>query len=151
MIKDIIQNADGQWVHTCETCAWSKTFPMKVHVNCPFCSQGKKRPAPQRVRIASQHVHIPAKAKPIMHDGTDRPKPKPLGDKVEEFLTSHGLTKEFYSHMKESIGLPPGCSCNSRQEWLNKWSERFPSVADMGGKLLDYLKKPQIKQDPSEL
>lgn len=59
-----------------------------------------------------------------------------LGDALDSFLTSHGITKEWYSEFKEQFGLPPGCDCPERKEWLNKTSDAHPTIANIGVKLL---------------
>ncbi len=64
-----------------------------------------------------------------------------LGDSLEELLTSYGITKEWYQGFKEKFGLPPTCNCNSRQEWLNKTSEAHPTIANIGVKILNALKR----------
>jgi hypothetical protein len=49
---------------------------------------------------------------------------KKLGDQVESWLASFGLTKERYAAVKEKLGLQPACDCTGRQAWLNKWDEK---------------------------
>ena len=63
------------------------------------------------------------------------------GDALEELLTSYGITKEWYQEFKEKFGLPPDCSCTSRQVWLNKTSEAHPQIANIGVKILNALKR----------
>jgi len=67
-----------------------------------------------------------------------------LGDAIESFLTSHGVTKEWYIEFKKEHGLPPTCNCDARQEWLNETSGAHPTIANIGVKLLAALtrKKP---------
>lgn len=48
-----------------------------------------------------------------------------LGDKIEEGLTSLGITKERWIATKERIGLPATCQCAERQAWLNKIDEQL--------------------------
>lgn len=67
-------------------------------------------------------------------------KPRP-GDDLEELLTSYGFTKEWYMGVKEEYGLPPTCNCEARQEWINKVSAAHPTVANIGVKLLNALKR----------
>jgi len=43
-----------------------------------------------------------------------------MGDRLEQWLTKHGITKERYVEVKKLFGLPPTCGCAKRQEWLNK-------------------------------
>jgi hypothetical protein len=71
-------------------------------------------------------------------------KPPQLGDTIESFLTSHGVTKEWYIEFKKEHGLPPTCNCDARQEWLNETSGAHPTIANIGVKLLAALtrKKP---------
>lgn len=63
------------------------------------------------------------------------------GDALENFLESHGITKEWYREFKDKFGLPPTCNCNSRQEWLNMTSEAHPQIANIGVKILNALKR----------
>lgn len=65
----------------------------------------------------------------------------PAGDALEDLLESYGVTKEWYQGFKEKFGLPPTCNCNSRQEWLNKTSEAHPTIANIGVKILNALKR----------
>lgn len=62
-----------------------------------------------------------------------------IGDALEDFLASYGITKEWYVEFKEKHGLPPNCGCASRQEWLNKTSDAHPTIANFGVKLLTAL------------
>lgn len=48
-----------------------------------------------------------------------------LGDKIEEGLTSLGITKERWIATKEQLGLPATCQCAERQAWLNKIDEQL--------------------------
>lgn len=66
-------------------------------------------------------------------------KPQPIGDALEEFLTSYGITKEWYVEFKKEHGLPPTCNCDARQEWLNKTSDAHPTIANIGVELLSFL------------
>jgi len=59
-----------------------------------------------------------------------------VGDALEDFLTSYGITKEWYVEFKEKHGLPPTCNCDARQEWLNKTAAAHPVISDIGTKLL---------------
>jgi hypothetical protein len=43
-----------------------------------------------------------------------------IGDRVESALTSLGITKERWEGVRATVGLPPGCSCNARKQWLNR-------------------------------
>jgi hypothetical protein len=56
-----------------------------------------------------------------------------LGDQVEGLLASIGITKDRYAAAKELFGLPPTCSCSSRQEWLNKISVWWRSIGRESG------------------
>lgn len=62
-----------------------------------------------------------------------------LGEKIETFLTSWGVTTEWWVSFKESHGLPPSCGCAARKEWFNKLGESLPWAAGIGVKLLEYL------------
>lgn len=42
------------------------------------------------------------------------------GTYIASLLQSVGITKENYARAKQAIGLPPGCSCEEREAWLNK-------------------------------
>ena len=48
-----------------------------------------------------------------------------LGDWVESRLTAVGMTKEKWVEIKSSVGLPPTCECEERQEWLNQVGTKF--------------------------
>lgn len=63
------------------------------------------------------------------------------GDALESLLTSYGITKEWYSGFKEKFGLPPTCDCDDRKEWLNKTADAHPTIANIGVKLLNALKR----------
>lgn len=67
------------------------------------------------------------------------PGPKP-GDALEEFLSSYGITKEWWSEFLDKHGLPP-CHCAENQEWLNEASAAHPTIARFGVKLLAALKR----------
>ena len=47
-------------------------------------------------------------------------KPSAWGDRLHEWLESHGITEERYKLAKQKFGLPPKCNCAARQEWLNR-------------------------------
>lgn len=64
-----------------------------------------------------------------------------LGVVVSEFLTSYGITQEWYVDFKRKFGLPPVCDCSARKEWLDKTAEAHPTIASIGVKLLDALKR----------
>lgn len=63
-----------------------------------------------------------------------------LGDAMENFLTSYGITKEWWNGFLSSHGLPP-CNCSANQDWLNDTSDAHPTIANIGVKLLDALKR----------
>lgn len=63
------------------------------------------------------------------------------GDALEELLASYGITKEWYTGFKEKFDLPPTCDCDARKEWLNKTADAHPTIANIGVKLLDALKR----------
>jgi hypothetical protein len=54
-----------------------------------------------------------------------------LGDRVESALTAVGVTKERWQGVRAAVGLPPGCNCNARKQWINKLDERL----ELGEKL----------------
>lgn len=60
-------------------------------------------------------------------------KPHGLGDWVENWLTSWGLTKDKYKELKEELGLPPTCNCSGRKEWLNKAGALLGIASDRYG------------------
>jgi hypothetical protein len=71
----------------------------------------------------------------IPGEGVDR-----LGDAVEMFLDSYGITKEWWSDFLEKHGLPP-CDCAANQQWLNDTSNAHPAITHFGVKLLNALKR----------
>lgn len=46
-----------------------------------------------------------------------------LGDQLEKLLAGMGITQDRYIAVKEKFGLPSGCGCSARKEWLNKVSD----------------------------
>lgn len=56
-----------------------------------------------------------------------------LGDNLERWLTSWGITKERYIAAKKLIGAPPTCDCDGRKEWLNKLGAYLGIAADKYG------------------
>ena len=54
------------------------------------------------------------------------------GDALEQLLTSHGITKEWWTEYKSKHGLPPTCGCDSRRDYLNKLSQAHPNLAKYG-------------------
>lgn len=67
-----------------------------------------------------------------------------LGDRIESFLKTFGITQQRWSDFKKSVGLPPGCDCPRRIEWLNRFGEEFGQVARWAlEKLLGIGKKPK--------
>lgn len=46
-----------------------------------------------------------------------------LGDRIEHWLTSHGITEEKYKEVKGRFGLPEDCNCAERKAWFNKVGE----------------------------
>lgn len=59
-----------------------------------------------------------------------------MGDALESFLASHGVSKEWYIEFKNKYGYPPTCDCDARKEWLNKTAAAHPTIANIGVKLL---------------
>ena len=51
-----------------------------------------------------------------------------LGDWTERLLASVGVTKERYIAAKDLFGFAPECSCDDRQEWLNRVSAWWRSL-----------------------
>lgn len=49
-----------------------------------------------------------------------------LGDRIEQYLTSLGVTKERVSDALEACGMPP-CDCDGRQEAINDWDRMVRS------------------------
>ena len=45
---------------------------------------------------------------------------KGLGDSLTRYLKSAGITENRYQEIKKAFGMPPGCNCAKRREWLNK-------------------------------
>jgi hypothetical protein len=58
------------------------------------------------------------------------------GDALKEFLTSYGITEEWFCSFKEKFGYPPVCLCPERQAWLNATAAAHPRVNNVGVKLL---------------
>ena len=56
----------------------------------------------------------------MVKTGSQHPPRPPLGDRLEQYLTAHGVTQGRYREVKEKFGLPPTCGCDKRKEWLNK-------------------------------
>jgi len=48
-----------------------------------------------------------------------------FGDWVQQRLEAVGVTKERWIAAKETVGLPPVCNCEERQEWLNEVGHKF--------------------------
>lgn len=51
-------------------------------------------------------------------------RPYKVGDAVERWLTSIGVTKERVEEWTRTAGKPGGCGCQNRQQWLNEWGDR---------------------------
>lgn len=69
------------------------------------------------------------------------PETRNLGDEIESFLSSYGITKEWWSDYKKRHGMPPNCNCDGRQQWLNAFGAKHPTIDNIAGKLLDWLKR----------
>jgi hypothetical protein len=55
-----------------------------------------------------------------------------LGDRVEQALSSVGITKTRWALVRAKIGLPAGCGgCDVKQEWLNKVGEELGEAAKL--------------------
>lgn len=61
----------------------------------------------------------------------------PLGDKLESFLTEHGITKERYIEWKKKYKLGEGCGCDWRREVLNHLDELATGLA---GKVKNFFR-----------
>jgi hypothetical protein len=72
---------------------------------------------------------------------------KRLGDRIEEALSSYGITQEAWIEYKEQHGLPPTCRCPQRKEWINRMDKKFKlsEMADGLGKFLDLMKWKEEK------
>lgn len=82
------------------------------------------------------HIEVVVYRDGIETTRTTKPKkvretPQP-GDALEEFLTSYGITKEWWTEYKSQHGLPPTCGCDSRREYLNDLSKAHPNLAKYG-------------------
>lgn len=67
-----------------------------------------------------------------------------LGDDLERWLTSYGVTKERYVAVKQSLGLPPTCNCEARKEWLNRASRILHAkVQDLAAAVEHYYSRPR--------
>lgn len=51
-------------------------------------------------------------------------RPIMVGDLVERWLTSIGITKERVERWTRTAGKPGGCGCAQRQKWLNDYGVR---------------------------
>lgn len=60
------------------------------------------------------------------------PKKSAWGDRLHEWLESHGITEERYKLAKQKFGLPPKCNCAARQEWLNRVGAWFAGQEQEG-------------------
>lgn len=47
-------------------------------------------------------------------------RPIAVGDAVERFLTSVGITKERVERLTRTEGTPGECGCEGRKKWLNE-------------------------------
>lgn len=43
-----------------------------------------------------------------------------IGDVLEKWLTSAGITKERVERLTKKVGKSGGCGCQQRQQWLNE-------------------------------
>jgi hypothetical protein len=92
---------------------------------------GNKRPVKEPRRIPPKRTGSSVSRKYESH----------IGDAVEEFLTSYGVTKEWWKEYKAKHGLPPTCGCDRRREYLNELSKAHPSLASIGVKFIAALKR----------
>lgn len=56
-----------------------------------------------------------------------------LGDRIEQWLSSYGVTQEEYVAVKKKFGLPATCNCDGRKEWFNKVGKFFGIDPDRYG------------------
>lgn len=89
----------------------------------------------------------------VMRQPVTRPpravrKPMGLGDRVEQALTAVGITKERYQEVKEAIGLPPGCDCEIRKQWLNRLGERLGDAARNAAEAIFPKKEVKLEAKP---
>lgn len=119
------QLANGLYHHRCDGCGATRTVKYEKLAFACRCVNG--------VPPARKDGEVIAPKRTM-------PQPPLLGDKVEEFLESYGISKEWYAEFKEKHGLRPSCGCQKRQEWLNTLTESHPALASAGGKLLELLK-----------
>lgn len=64
--------------------------------------------------------------------------PPHLGDAIEDFLSSYGITKEWWAEFLEKHKLPP-CRCDDNQKWINETASAHPTIANIGVELLSFL------------
>lgn len=43
-----------------------------------------------------------------------------IGDVLEKWLTSAGITKDRVERLTKKVGKSGGCGCQQRQQWLNE-------------------------------
>ena len=67
-----------------------------------------------------------------------------VGDALEDFLTSYGITKEWWTDYKAKHGLPPTCGCDSRREYLNDLAKAHPNLAKYGVMVFRALTRKKI-------
>jgi len=61
-------------------------------------------------------------------------RPIAVGDAVERFLTSVGITKDRVERLTRTAGTPGGCGCEGRKKWLNEVGFKAQRAAsEMGG------------------
>lgn len=63
----------------------------------------------------------------------EKEQPNGLGDRIERWLSSYGVTQEKYKEVKQKFGLPPTCGCDGRKEWFNKVGAYFGIDPDRYG------------------
>ena len=56
-----------------------------------------------------------------------------LGDRIERWLSSWGITQEGYKAVKQQFGMPPDCDCDGRKEWFNRVGAHLGISADKYG------------------
>lgn len=90
----------------------------------------------RKKKVYDQEVQVGPKAE----------SPFALGDFVEARLTSIGITTKSWCEFKKQYGLPAGCNCPARKEWLNRFGEQFGGLA---ARIMDYLTRG--KEPPQNL
>lgn len=100
--------------------------------SCPFCGLSFLSQEKKVTHQCSGNyfcIHRKAVATEIF------PPPQGGGDLLSTGLKALGITTETYSDAKASMGLQPNCSCEGRQTWLNKFTEKLGLGEGQGAEL----------------